>query len=256
METPSTMLTEPKDSDFVRVRDYIPGILEELKYAQADNFTGAVIYNFQDVYLRYGTVKKLMAVQAELQQMGLGLKIWDGFRPVSAQFKLWEIYPDDTYVANPNLGYSNHSRGFAVDLTLVDLNGAELEMPTAFDDFSGKADRDYSEIPEVPRNNALLLQNIMEKHGFQGYYGEWWHFNDTVRYEVEHVFDPGLISLWKVIGESSVPLLTGSDPASQVIGSLEPGQIVTVMGYEGDYALINHQGQRGFVLCISLFPAS
>ena len=118
-------LVNPKDIDFVRVSDYIPDILTELKYATEDNFTGQMIYEFEDVFLRYGTVMKLKAVSEELAGQGLGIKIWDGFRPVSAQFKLWEICPDPTYVANPNVGFSNHSRGYAVDLTLVDSEGRE-----------------------------------------------------------------------------------------------------------------------------------
>ncbi len=184
------LLPEPEDSALVAVADYIPDIYTELKYATADNFTGQTIYDFQDVYLRYGTVKKLKAAQDSLQEIGLSLKIWDGFRPVSAQFKLWEVCPDDTYVADPRKGYSNHSRGNAVDVTLVDLKGNELEMPTEFDDFSGRADRNYAEIDEIPAENAKTLQAVMERYGFQGYYGEWWHFNDTVRYEVETNFDP------------------------------------------------------------------
>lgn len=187
---PPETLPEPEEDALVPVQDYIPGILTDLRYARPDNFTGQTIYDFQQVYLRYGTVKKLKAVQASLGEVGLGLKIWDGFRPVSAQFKLWEVCPDDTYVADPRRGYSNHSRGNAVDVTLVDKAGRELEMPTQFDDFSGKADRDYSDCSETAAENALLLQTIMEKYGFQGYYGEWWHFNDTVRYEVEENFHP------------------------------------------------------------------
>ena len=96
METQPQLLLDPKNTDLVRVRDYIPDILEELFYATDNNFTGSVIYNFQEVYLRYGTVKKLAAVQQDLKQLDLGLKLWDGFRPVSAQFRLWEICPDDT----------------------------------------------------------------------------------------------------------------------------------------------------------------
>ena len=83
METQSMILPNPEDWDFVRVLDYIPDAVQDLKYATADNFTGSVIYDFQDVYLRYGTVKKLMAVQEELRPLGLRVKLWDGFRPVS-----------------------------------------------------------------------------------------------------------------------------------------------------------------------------
>lgn len=254
METQPSLLIDPKDTDIVRVRDYIPDVVQDLKYATEDNFTGEVIYPFQDVYLRYGTVKKLMAVQQELRTMGLGIKIWDGFRPVSAQFKLWEICPDDTYVANPNVGYSNHSRGFAVDLTIVDSSGRELEMPTGFDDFSGRADREYSDVSPEAKANSLLLEGIMEKHGFQGYYGEWWHYNDTQRYEVERVFDPGLISSWQVRAEEAVPIRELPEEASPAVAQLLPGQVVTVMGYTGDYALITWNGLRGYILCTWLFP--
>lgn len=196
MET--TLPSEPapppvlEDDAFARVLDYIPTARQELFYATENNFTGQQIYEFVEVYLRYGTVKKLMLVAEELEAQGLYLKIWDGFRPVSAQFKLWEICPDSTYVANPNKGYSNHSRGNAVDLTLVDENGNELEMPTAFDDFSGRANRDYSECSEAAAANAKLLEDTMQKHGFKGYYGEWWHFNDTDAYPVEKVFQPNV----------------------------------------------------------------
>lgn len=254
MHIPSTKPLEPKDTDLVRVRDYIPDVAEELIYATAENFTGAVIYDFQDIYLRYGSVKKLMAVQEELHTMGLGIKIWDGFRPVSAQFKLWEICPDDTYVANPNLGYSNHSRGFAVDLTIVDANGNELEMPTEFDDFSGKADRNYSDVSEVGKKNALLLEGIMQKHGFQGYYGEWWHYNDTTRYEVEKVFEPSHISCWKVISEDPAILVESPSQNAAQLSIVEPGQVVTVMGYTENYVMVTYQGIRGYLESPLLFP--
>ena len=187
---PVQTLPEPADADFVRVLDYIPTAYQELRYATEDNFTGQVIYDFRDTYLRYGTVKKLMAVSADLEEMGMHLKIWDGFRPVAAQFRLWEVYPDPTYVADPTKGYSSHSRGNTVDLTVVDSNGVEFPMPTDFDDFSLKADRDYADCGEEEKNNAMILQLIMEKHGFTGYAGEWWHYSDTDSYPVEEVFQP------------------------------------------------------------------
>lgn len=191
-ETLPTLPTEPAlaEEDFVQVNAYIPEIFQDLRYAGENNFTGQVIYAFSDAYLRWGTVKKLQAVSRELGEQGLGLKIWDGFRPVSAQFRLWQVCPDPAYVANPEKGYSSHSRGNTVDITLVDSQGRELEMPTDFDDFSPKADRDYSDCTEQAAANARLLEQVMEKHGFTGYAAEWWHFTDTQSYPVDEVFAP------------------------------------------------------------------
>ena len=191
-ETAPIPVTEPElaEDAFVRVTQYIPQIRQELRYATENNFTGQKIYDFPDAYLRWGTVKKLRAVSDELAELGLGLKIWDGFRPVSAQFRLWQVCPDPTYVANPEKGFSSHSRGNTVDLTLVDLEGNELEMPTGFDDFTAKADRNYSDCSEAAAENARLLESVMEKYGFSGYFGEWWHYTDTQEYPVEEVFEP------------------------------------------------------------------
>lgn len=181
---------EPAEDALVKIRDYIPDALVDLRYATADNFTGQAIYDFTEPYLRYGSVKKLMAVQEDLRALGLNMKIWDGFRPFAAQIKMWEVFPDDTYVADPTIGASNHNRGCAIDLTLVDGDGKELEMPSAFDDFTVQANRDYSDCTEVAAQHAQLLEILMEKHGFKGYYGEWWHFNDTVKYGVDKEFQP------------------------------------------------------------------
>ncbi len=185
-----TPTPEPEDGDFVRVADHIPDIQVELKYATDDNFTGQAIYGFTEAWLRYGTVKKLAAVQTVLAENGYGLKIWDAFRPPAAQFALWEICPDPTYVADPRKGHSSHSRGNTVDVTLVALDGSEVVMPTEFDDFSGKADRDYSDLEALPAANALLLEEAMKSAGFRPYSGEWWHFSDTDAYEVEEEFVP------------------------------------------------------------------
>lgn len=189
-EPTERQLEEPQEDAFVRVLDYLPEASQELMYATDQNFTGQRIYDFTEAYLRYGTVKKLALVAAELEQQGLYLKIWDGFRPVSAQFTLWEVCPNPTYVANPNTGFSSHSRGNTVDLTLVDARGQEIEMPTGFDDFSALADRNYSDCTETAAANARLLQETMEKYGFSSYFGEWWHFSDTQSYPVEEIFEP------------------------------------------------------------------
>lgn len=95
---------EPEDDEYVLVKKYIPDIYVELMYATENNFTGVRIYDFTDAYLRYGTVKKLANVQKELKEQGYSLKIWDAYRPFEAQQKLWEVYPDPNYVANPANG--------------------------------------------------------------------------------------------------------------------------------------------------------
>lgn len=174
----------PADDALVKVRKYIPDIFVDLKYATEDNFTKTVIYDFSEAYLRYGTVKKLKRVQKEIKQDGYFLKIWDAYRPVSAQFKLWEVCPDERYVANPNTGHSSHSRGNTVDITLSDRTGNDVEMPTGFDHFSAKADRDYSDCTETEREHAIYLEEHMVACGFEPYTGEWWHFADVVDYPV------------------------------------------------------------------------
>lgn len=190
-QAPATTAPEPKNEDFVRIVDYIPTLRQSLAYATTDNFTGQVIYDFTDAYLRYGTVKKLQKVCEELEKQDLGLLIWDGYRPVSAQAKLWEVCPDPTYVSPPGTGVQSHCRGVAVDVTLVDLEtGEPLLMPTGFDDFTTYADRDYSDVDPIRAENALLLEEIMERHGFVPYRGEWWHFSDREDYPIEETFYP------------------------------------------------------------------
>lgn len=196
----------PDSADFVRVRDFLPSILVDLKYATSDNITGQPIYDFSEVYLRYGTVLKLQCVQEALQAQGLGLKIWDGFRPVSAQFALWDVLPDPTFVADPTKGFSSHSRGNTVDLTLVDAFGRDVSMPTGFDDFSSLADRDYSDVPEAQAANALLLERLMQEHGFRAYYNEWWHYTDLDSYPVDEIFHPPVSLCSYLLPTSRIPL--------------------------------------------------
>ena len=175
---------EPEDDEYVLVNKYIPDIYVELMYATDNNFTGVRIYGFTDAYLRYGTVKKLANVQKELKEQGYSLKIWDAYRPFEAQQKLWEVYPDPNYVANPADGMKKHNLGGTVDITMVAADGSIIPMPTEFDDFSLKEDRNYSDIDnEEAVNNVMILQNAMENNGFTGYQGEWWDYSDTVEYE-------------------------------------------------------------------------
>lgn len=163
-------------SDLVNLQSVIPTIQIDLKYATEDNFTHQVLYQSKECFALKEVALRLRDVQAELATQGLGLKIWDAFRPMSVQQKAWDLIHDERYVSDPKKG-GRHTRGTAVDLTLVDQDGKELLMPSAFDELNEKAHRDYRDAPEEAIQNRELLQNIMEKHGFIGFPTEWWHFD-------------------------------------------------------------------------------
>lgn len=176
---------EKSDHDLVDVQKIIPGIALDIRYATTNNFTGQKLYPVARCCLRREAAESLKDVENELRGMGLALKIFDGYRPLSVQKKMWAIVPDENYVANPTKG-SRHNRGAAVDLTLIKLDGSELPMPTPFDDFTEKAHRDYTNLPPDVLANRALLQRVMEKHDFHGLRTEWWHFDykNWTKYEI------------------------------------------------------------------------
>lgn len=168
-------------AELVDLRQVNPNILIDLRYATSDNFTGQRVYDFPHCLVLRPVAVQLDLVQKELEKIGFGLKVWDGYRPISAQWKFWQLVPDERYVSNPIKG-GRHTRGTAVDLTLISLDGKELPMPTAFDDFTEKAHRDYMQLSQEVLDNRSFLQTIMENHGFIGLPTEWWHF-DLVGWE-------------------------------------------------------------------------
>lgn len=166
-----------KNSSLVDLSSIDNTIILDIKYATDDNFLHRKVYPNAHAELLHDVAVELSKVQQELKSHGLGLKVWDAYRPLDTQVAMWEILPDDRYVSNPAKG-GRHTRGTAVDVTLVDLaTGHELEMPTKFDDFSEKAHRNYQYLDSKIKSNVMLLQSIMEKHGFIGLPTEWWHFD-------------------------------------------------------------------------------
>jgi D-alanyl-D-alanine dipeptidase len=149
----------------------------DLRYATADNFTGEEIYSEAECLLLKATAEKLIAAQKEFAELGYRIKIWDAYRPLSAQRALWEVVGDPAFVADPKKG-SIHNRGAAVDVTLVDKDGKEISMPTGFDDFTEKAAIDYGGCTKEQAVNRELLASVMVKHGFTRLEAEWWHFVD------------------------------------------------------------------------------
>lgn len=168
-----------EENPLIEVKKVIPNISLDIRYATKNNFVGEAMYEDARCFLRKETVAKLKLVQDKLNQKGLGLKIYDGYRPLSVQKKMWAKVPIEGYVANPVKG-SNHNRGAAVDVTLVDLkSGKELPMPSAYDEFSEKAHRDYNGGTEEEKLNRQILEEAMHSEGFRGISTEWWHFDDA-----------------------------------------------------------------------------
>lgn len=254
--SPTIETKTPEDSDLVRVVDYIPDIVVDLKYATTDNFTGQVIYEFSDAYLRYGTVKKLAAVQEALRSQGLCLKIWDGYRPVYGQYRLWKACPDPTYVSDPTKGTSSHCRGNTVDITLLDASGNELEMPTGFDDFSKKADRDYADCTARAAANAKLLEQLMYDNGFRGYSAEWWHYTDLDAYDIENTFDPAVVSTWYANCNEYITLRQLADVKADELLRIGKNQTMTLLGWSENFAYVDYAGYRGYVLANYILPVS
>ncbi len=166
----------PADARLVDIRSVNTKIALDIRYATTNNFLKRKVYPVGRCVLRGAAAKRLSQVQDDLAKNGLGLKVYDCYRPLSVQKQMWQIKPDPRYVANPATG-SRHNRGAAVDITLVDRNGKELEMPTGFDDFTEKAHRNYKGASAQAKKNSKLLEEAMKKYGFIPLATEWWHFD-------------------------------------------------------------------------------
>jgi D-alanyl-D-alanine dipeptidase len=151
--------------------------LEEIRYATCANFTGEKLYPFPAAYVRRELIPCLEAVQRELASKGLALKIYDGYRTLPVQQKMWDLIRDERFVSNPAQNRGRHTRGTAVDVTLVDRHGRPIPMPSDFDEFSPRSAVGYSGGTKEERRNRDLLQRVMIRHGFLSYPDEWWHFD-------------------------------------------------------------------------------
>lgn len=175
-EYQASVKLNPK-KELVDLQQYIPGIALDIRYATTNNFTGEKIYNLAKAYARKPVADAVKRAQAELQKQGLGIKIFDAYRPYKATVKFYEVYKDTTYVASPYRG-SRHNRGCAIDMTIINLKtGEELKMPTGYDSFQKEAwPKTPIKDPEARKNRALIIQ-VMEKQGFKVNSSEWWHFD-------------------------------------------------------------------------------
>lgn len=162
------------------------GIATDIRYATPNNFMKETLYPVAKSYLRAPAARALADVNRELAARGLAVKVFDGYRPYRITEKMWEPIKNPDFVADPAKG-SRHNRGAAVDLTLIDAKtGAELAMPTPYDDFTNRARHDFNDLPAEALANRALLRDVMTRHGFEPLPSEWWHydFRGWERYEL------------------------------------------------------------------------
>lgn len=151
-------------------------LLIDLKYATTDNFVAEKMYPCGRCFLRPEVARAVLDIHQQLQSQNLGLKLLDCYRPRPIQQKLWDKVPNPSYVTPPKKG-SMHNRGRAVDLTLTDGMGRELDMGTPFDFFGPKAHHTCTDLPDSILQRRRLLKNIMENNGFRAIRTEWWHYS-------------------------------------------------------------------------------
>jgi D-alanyl-D-alanine dipeptidase len=170
------------------------GIPVDIRYATENNFLKRALYPVAKAYLRAPAARALVDVQQELAARGIGIKVFDAYRPYRVTEAMWEPIKNPDYVADPAKG-SRHNRGAAVDLTLIDLKtGAELPMPTPYDDFTTRAAHAFSDLTPEVLANRTLLHEVMTRHGFDPLPSEWWHY-DFRGWERFELMDVGLEEL-------------------------------------------------------------
>jgi D-alanyl-D-alanine dipeptidase len=170
------ILKETDDNAFVNLKNYSNDFVYDLKYATDDNFLKEKVYPCAECFLRVKTVKSLLEANKMFLAKGYKIKLYDCYRPKAIQKKMFQLVPDANYVANPKKG-SIHNRGGAVDISLVDFNGIELDMGTKFDFFGKEASHNYLSLSDTVLANRKLLKEIMLQNNFKSFDSEWWHYN-------------------------------------------------------------------------------
>ena len=162
------------DTTFVNLKEYSSDFIYNMKYATADNFLKTKVYDCEACYLRYKTVKALIKANEKFIKKGYKIMLFDCYRPLDIQKKMWQIVSNPNYVADPKKG-SIHNRGGAVDITLVDSTGVAIDMGTPFDFFGIEASHDYENLADEVKENRRMLRKIMTRSGFRIFESEWWH---------------------------------------------------------------------------------
>ncbi len=165
------------EKELLDIKAAIPDIILDIRYATSNNFMKQVMYPEARALARKPVVAQLKNIQKDLRKQGLGLKIYDAYRPYAITLAFYRQATNKNFVASPAKG-SKHNRGCAVDLTLIDYETKmELTMPTVYDSFEAAAAANYPHLSEIQLKNRDLLIKTMEKHGFKVLNNEWWHFD-------------------------------------------------------------------------------
>ncbi len=178
------MNIEKKDN-LVRLLDIDDDFIIDLRYATPDNFTGQKVYQSNECWIDAHTAEILIKAKNIFRNDGYRVKVWDAYRPVSAQRKFWEIVPNDDFVARPpdlskmTTFRHTHMNGQCVDVTLTDMEGNDIEMPCPFDTMDERSSLSCEKNSPQGRKNGEYLKRVMESVGFQAYECEWWHFYDV-----------------------------------------------------------------------------
>lgn len=167
---------EVDDNTFINLKNYSNDFVYDMKYATDDNFLEDKVYPCAECFLRVKTVKSLLEANKTFLQKGFRIKLYDCYRPKVIQKKMWKIVPNANFVANPKKG-SIHNRGGAVDISLVDSLGSEINMGTKFDFFGEEASHNYQNLSEEILANRKFLKEIMLQNNFKSFDSEWWHYN-------------------------------------------------------------------------------
>jgi D-alanyl-D-alanine dipeptidase len=176
-----------EDSAMVELINYDSSLVLDIRYATEDNFMKQKVYPCAKALLRKVAAEALFEAHQKFKEKGYRIKIYDGYRPLSVQWILWNKTTNKNYVANPRKG-SNHNKGCAVDMTLIDENGNELNMGTEYDFFGKEAHHTFIDFPAKTKDEILknrkTLKTIMESVGFKSISNEWWHYDFKIKYPV------------------------------------------------------------------------
>lgn len=165
----------------VNIKDYIPDAIVSLKYNKRNRISKRALYKKNICFINKRLAKKLKRINNKLKRKyKKRLKFWDCYRPWSIQKKRWKRFHNKKYIDHPSKG-SKHNKGLSVDVTLVDLKGKRVKMPTKFDGFSKKSWHKYKRLNKKAKKNRRILKRVMLRNGLSYSKSKWWHYSLKTR---------------------------------------------------------------------------